>query len=314
MKYRLKPALPLALGMAVGLATGAASAAVQHDISLFLNETTQKDLPNILIMLDNSANWNATINDTTKMEMEHRALYEVLTSCKMRGGTVAETGECIEGDPIINLGMMVFSNSNSPRGGKVLSAVAPLTSTRQQDIANLLYDGGALVAGKENIPKANNAPYAMMFNEAYLYIAGKPPGSGTRDGDHDVEAIDGANYRSPASSCGKNYGILIGNGEPDSGENKDAEKTLQAMDAILPAFPLELDPNTFEANWADEFAYILAGRDINGNIEGTQYYVTHVIDAHEHVDPLGERLALKVRSFDRQAGLRQRVVLGAVWG
>lgn len=286
MKHKFTSVFPLALGVAVGLATGAAGASVQHDISLFLNENTQGDLPNVLIMIDNSANWNSTINDTTKKKMEHRALYDVLTSCEMRGGSVSEAGECIEGDPIINVGIMTFASGNSPRGGKVMSAVAPLTSTRQQHIAELLYEGGDPTAS-EKLPGTNNAPYAMLLNEAYRYVAGLTPAAGTQDGNHDPAAIDTETqkYKSPASGCGKNYAILLGNGEPDSGENKTAEETLVALDAMLPAFPLSLDPNTFESNWADEFAFFLAGRDLNGEIEGTQFLVTHVIDAHEHLDP-----------------------------
>lgn len=248
------------------------------DIDLFTTAGGQVAPPNVYVMIDNSANWNANLGGTTKRILEHAALKSVFVDDPDLAGTEGSTT-----DPIrINLGFGVFSAGNSPRGGKVVSAIEPLDSTYQSELGALFYDAG----GNENLPGTNNAPYALSFNEAIAYFSGEMPVSGTQDGDHDPDAIaaDGS-YQIPVetNTCGKNYVILIGNGEPDSGEDNPAEDRLDERGGVLNSDPIETDPSNFESNWADEYARFMAGADVlpddvRGNFE--QNVRTYVIDVH----------------------------------
>lgn len=257
---------------------GAATAASAEDIDLFNQDPTQTGVPpNVLFVLDNSANWNATIGDTTKNQMEHQALYEVLTDPAWLAS--AES-------PSMRVGLMHFAKSNSPKGGKVVQAVEALTAAGQEEWKTRLYSeflDGRPVIGSEALEKTNNAPYALMLNEAYRYFAGLSPMSGTADGSHDPAALgDDGNYLSPttANACAKNFVILIGNGEPDSGEDNDAEAKLRALGGVYRDDPIDLQNDGYESNWGDEYARFMSGIDLADTHSGTQNIITYVIDVH----------------------------------
>ncbi len=246
------------------------------DTDLFLaNPGVTSALPNVLLIFDNSANWSSEIGGVKKYEMEHNALYRLLTQPEFRGK--------------LRIGMMGFAHGNSPKGGKVLSAVQELTAEHQEALKYMLYTNGVIELGAEALDKANNAPYALALNEAYLYIGGKAPASGTQDGDHDPAAIgDGGNYFSPMfdNHCGKNYIIVVGNGSPDNGENNDAEAVLTALGGRLPGDPIRLDEDQYQSNWADEFSRFIASTDVvpESIEEGDQNVVTYVVDVYNPND------------------------------
>lgn len=269
--------------------------AAAEDIDLFkTNPGINTPAPNVLFILDNSANWSATMGERadgskiTKTELEHQALYEVLTDPDWLGTTDGLGNYKAK----YRVGMMYFAHSNNPKGGEVHWAVKDLDSAYQATIKNDLYDGGLVVVGKENLAKTNNAPYALMLNEAYRYLAGLTPMSGDVDGDHDSDAIgEDGKYISPmVEACAKNFTVLIGNGEPDSGEDNDAEAKLTALGGVLPSDPINVDPDNFEANWTDEYSRYLAsidffpdptfvdGVDVSA---GEQNVVTYVIDVYD---------------------------------
>lgn len=251
------------------------------DIELFLSNSGEHYAPNLYVIVDNSANWTADIGGTTKKTMEHEALETIFTDPDIAGDGSTD-------DPIqLRVGFGAFSDSNSPKGGKVWEHVRELTYTYQDEINvdgedSILYDSG----GDENLPKANNAPYALSFNEAHAYYAGAAPVAGTKDGDHDPDAIAGDDtYNSPAAgNCGKNYVVLIGNGEPDSGEDNDAEDKLAAHGGLLASDPIDIDPDNFESNWADEYARFMAKSEVvpdsirDGHEQNVRTYVIDVYD------------------------------------
>src|SRR4030095_14873074 len=89
------------------------------------------------------------------------------------------------------------------------------------------------------IPSANNAPYAKVMHEAYLYFGGKPPYAGFSSNEYDSAAKWGSNYRSPvADSCQPNFILFLGNGGPDTGENKDAGELLTGLGGVLSSDPI----------------------------------------------------------------------------
>ncbi|MDX1657059.1 MAG: hypothetical protein R3310_17750, partial [Candidatus Competibacteraceae bacterium] len=246
-----------------------------EDIDLFLNRSGgSNSSANALFLLDNSANWNATLYRNadgaavTKRHIIHEALYRVLTAPRYQNA--------------LRAGLMGFSHGNSPKGGKMLLAVDNLDATYQAKLADMLYTNGELVFGQEKLPGTNNAPDALMLHEAYLYLSSLAPRSGLQDGDHDPAALDGSSYLGPAQrfldGCADNVVILIANGEPDSGENKDAGDVLEALGGRRTDDPISLAPDQFESNWADEMARFMAGRDLAGDQTGTQNIITYVID------------------------------------
>lgn len=254
------------------------------DIDLFTSGAGDPAAPNVYVMIDNSANWNASLGTLTKREAEHKALDEVFTDPALAGDGTAS-------NPIkIRLGLGVFAAGNSPKGGKVWSAVEDLTTTYQTELDGIFYDD----AGNENLPATNNAPYALSFNEAIAYFSGSAPVSGTQDGDHDPDATVSANdgtksYVAPsAGTCGKNYVILVGNGSPDSGEDTDAENKLDLHGGRLAGDPIDVDPDNYQANWSDEYARFMAGSEIvpdavRGDFE--QNVRTYVIDVYDPASP-----------------------------
>ncbi|MDX1610254.1 MAG: PilC/PilY family type IV pilus protein, partial [Halofilum sp. (in: g-proteobacteria)] len=256
------------------------------DIDLFTTADGKSSPPNVYVMIDNSANWNAKAGGTlTKREMEHAALKAVFADDPDIAGTVGSTTDPIK----INVGFGVFAKGNSPKGGKVMKAIAPLDSTYQSELEALLYDG----SGNENLPGTNNAPYGLSFNEAIAYFAGEAPVAGTQDGDHDPDAIESGTYKIPVetNTCGKNYVIMIGNGEPDSGEDTDAENKLAARGGVLAGDPIEVDPSNYESNWSDEYARFMAGSDIvpdtvRGDFQrNVRTYVIDVYDTDKKLTP-----------------------------
>lgn len=247
-----------------------------EDIDLFLdNPGIPQSQPNILFMIDNSANWSATLVQSTgekKYQAEHKALLEVLTDAgftdKMRAG------------------IMTFAHSNDPKGGKVIAAVKPLDSTYQNTLANMLYPNGIYVLGDEQLDGTNNAPYASSLNEAFLYFSGLAPKSGTMDGDHDPDALASPiQYASPAhdlnNACARNFIILVANGSPDSGENNYAEGLLTELGGRFSSDPISLSPDKFEANWGDEFARYMSRTDVAPDQDMKQNTIIHVIDVFD---------------------------------
>ena len=257
-------------GGLLGLGTTASA----QDIDLFMTAGAEAASPNVLIIIDNSANWNADIGGITQETMNRGALTSVLTQ-----------DDDLLGE--IRVGLTQFSRGNQPRGGKILSHVRLLDEAYQTDLAWLLdkdNEGDRLGEdGPGALRQTNNAPYAMTLHESYLYFGGKPPHSGTQDGDHDPAAISGSVYNSPAvDNCGRNYVIVIGNGAPDSGEDNPAESRLSALGGVRSDDPISLDPSNFESNWSDEFARFMAGTDVvpDSIREGNQNVISYVIDVY----------------------------------
>ncbi|MEX1080641.1 MAG: PilC/PilY family type IV pilus protein [Halofilum sp. (in: g-proteobacteria)] len=258
--------------------------ALAEDIDLFLANSGEQYAPNVYVMVDNSANWNANISGTSKREMEYEALRSVFLD--------SELAEDSDDSVNLRLGFGLFS---SGRGGKVWQAVEGVTEGYQTDTLAPLFEH---INASNDPLKTNNAPYAMSFNEAIAYFAGNNPVAGTEDDkrtDENPEGYDPAaidedgSYNSPAAgNCGKNYVILMGNGSPDSGEDNTAEEELGEHGGLLSGDPISIDPNMYESNWSDEYARFMAGKDIvsrDGHEESVRTYVIDVFDPDDNNRP-----------------------------
>ncbi|WP_344795070.1 hypothetical protein [Litoribacillus peritrichatus] len=288
--------IKLCLTSLFGLFMNAAFAA---DTDIFEpNPLASSSNPNVLFLLDNSANWDAQSGGTTKKVLLHEALYKVIMSSD---------------ENIMNLGMGIFADTGGGGGGggkkiegsKFISRIKNLDAASKDEYANLLYNNAAdltlvevkdadgevigyningFVADQEAIDKANNAPYAMSMNEARLYYGGlAPESSKTNPWDKLALGADQlGDYESPITllnACSANYVILFANGSPDSGENTQAQNRLAAYGADTTKIDLTADK--FETNWVDEYARYMSTVDMNDDIGGDQPVITYVIDIYD---------------------------------
>lgn len=274
-------------------------------------------LPNILFVIDNGASWSSTLcsdnvykdldedgvaelvckKGTSKSQAIHEALHAVVTS-KDFSPDDAKT-DAVENKARVRLGLMPFAHSNKPKGGQVLVAVNDLDKTKIAQISCRLYQTAPnpstgicpATLNNEILPKGNNTPYGLTLNEAYLYFKGLKPLSGLGDGvyssnnlaGYDPAALDGVNYRSPTTgnSCANNFIIVIGTGDPDNGENNDAESTLRARGGVLNGDPIKLSPDNYQSSWGDEYTRYLDSLDLEPGIQGKQSITTYVIDVFD---------------------------------
>lgn len=328
-KFFKKSLLTTAIALSVGAQV---TSSIADDTDIFLGASGAGGTPNILFLVDNSANWTASMGDQTndagetrtpdKRILIHDALFNLfkciavpdqVTGSELVDGVEVDTVvsgavtdlSCPEGsgDTVfdMNVGLMAYSDSNSPRGGEVWRAISPLTASDRTDWLNSLVAntaegkrGSELTVddlfdldGKTNsddykIAGTNNAPYAMSFYEAYLYYTGGTPNSGLADGDHDPSAVDSdGKYISPLTEgqCGDSYIIMIGNGGPDSGENSSAQTALASIGGDTNTVDIAGN-NKYESNWSDEFARYLSGIDLDNTLDGNQSITTYAIDVY----------------------------------
>lgn len=275
----------------LALAFGA-SCARAIDTDIFVNNPVVGGKPNILLMIDNAADWNAVVSadGRTRKALTHEAVYRFIDAL----------------DPAleVNLGMMVHAQGNRPRGGKILHRVQPLTPIYRDRLLQSLYarapadsnrngriDPAEFAASDADaaLETSNNAPLALSLNEAYLYFAGEVPLSGVQRRDNrDLLAVNPVTgrYVSPvneAFNCADNHVIVIGGGDPDSGENNAARTQLRRIGEArdTQAVDLPSDRDLFESNWADEYARFLSRSDINAPVSGEQLLSVSVIDIHD---------------------------------
>lgn len=241
-------------GMALTLALGAMppSFVAAEDIDLFVGPSSSGDPPNVLFIIDNSANWAAASQHWTdgsfQGESELLALKQV----------IGELPTKPNGDPLYNVGLMMFTggatatNPNGP-GGYVRFAIRPMNATNKAALQEMIGDLTTCsnptnsvtgVAGSNCILKNFNedessggekvgtakTDYSAVMYEAYQYFGGKTRYAGAPSPKTDPAAFSSpfSTYRAPGSGstgCAKNYIIFIGNGFP----TQDTEANLGSV-------------------------------------------------------------------------------------
>ena len=271
-----------------------AASALAEDIDIYAGVNATSDKPNVLLILDSSANWSTSISGAancyyknngvlispltgpvdqgTKLGIEQCALYNLVD-----GLPVASVGG-VNGDALFNVAIMLMNES--PNNG---------TYPRQAFIALTTNNKAALktrIAGfAKNADKASNADYGLAMYEAYLYFKGatRLNGGYGLTGKRDDAAFTGTRYNSPSgNSCGRNYVILIGNGSP---QNSNPEKNVQTLLAALPAnsqgaantaqIAVPLAGND-AANWSDEMSRYMRYADVSGK-DDVQGIISHTV-------------------------------------
>ena len=201
---------------------GNPSRGMAEDIDLYsaAASVTGTDLPNVLFVLDNAANWNANAPACTYFDgtspslgatsggIEQCALVNAINALPVKANSTA----------VVNIGIMVYNKASigygCNAGGTGGCLMAPLTPMTAANKATLIT---TIKAWSGNNQQSNNEATAQVMQEAWAYYAGKTGMSGTT-------------YTSPALvGCQKNYVLFIGNAINNSGSPGDASATPGAL-------------------------------------------------------------------------------------
>ncbi|HYD07512.1 MAG TPA: hypothetical protein VEC60_17375, partial [Reyranella sp.] len=255
---------------------------VGEDIDIFLaNPAFEAERPNVLIMLDNTANWNQPFDN------EKSALISTVNGLNSN----------------FNVGLMFFNQTGESEnhGAYVKFAVRQMTATNKSALATLVN------ALDKNGDSGSNNVVSEMMHEAYLYWGGltayrgfgqsKRDYAGNTSNNSHAAGLPGNAFTSAASQtyvspivngCQKNFQIYISNGPANENSSTlaDMQSKLSAIVGKSPPDTVTLsnvDPNSNsqQGNWMDEFSKFMANGDCNANFDGTQSVITYVVE----VDP-----------------------------
>ena len=215
----LSAALAAAIA-AVGLFWSAGARA--DDIDIYSLRNVEGMRPNVLIILDNSANWSASLkglpkcdvaaanvaskDDDTKFGKEKCALYKVISSLSV--GDLSQ----------FNFALMLFNESPDDSGYPRKAFIQVTSQADKQVLLNLI---AGLDIGAD---KTNNPSSATTFYEAYRWFTGGTVYLGNKTATkHDVHAFTSSaktTYVSPGLGCARNHIIYLANGSPKDNDNK----------------------------------------------------------------------------------------------
>ena len=248
---------------------------VSEDIDLFTGVTPPAagDVPNVLIVLDNTANWNnAFVNEVAAMASVFNGLEE----------------------DKFKVGLMMFTESGggngNPDGAYVRAALRLMDGTKKPFYQNLVNSLDKIT------DKSNSGKLGVTMAEAYYYFSGdnayaghnkvKRDYAGNLSGtaaSNDIYALSGNAFTSSSSNiyespidsgCQKNFIIYISNGpvQDNSSDTSTANTQLTALGGN--ASEIGLSPSGSQSNAGDEWARFMA-REAPTNI------TTYTVD----VDP-----------------------------
>lgn len=239
-----------------------------EDTDLFLTPPSTAQRPNVLIVVDNTANWN------TAFSAEMQALASVV------GGLTDQ----------VNVGLMMFtetgSGNSNPDGAYVRFDIQQMTTTNKAALVSLIQ------SLDKNGDKGNAAKFSLASLEAYLYLTGKQAYAGYNKAKKDSDAfVTGTDtYLSPMSNaCQANFIIFISNG-PANDNTSDGTASKNKLVTYAGATPTEitLSPNGEQSNWSDEWARWMAGNDMSSSLAGTQNILTYTVDIYSTVTGMSD--------------------------
>ncbi len=228
--------------------------AIAEDIDLFVGAPpSATDVPNVLIILDNTANWEQPF------DVEMAALSSVVS------GLPANK---------FRVGLMAFTETGGGNSGNdgayVRAAIRLMDSTNKTKYQNL-------VNGLDkSADKSNGGKIAKSMEEAYLYFSGGVPHAGNNKNKTDytgnvsgtassnaiyaltnnaLPSKAGSPYLSPVvASCAKNYIIYISNGAAQDNNSDITQATTALTAAGGSATTIPISPSGSQTNVADEWA------------------------------------------------------------
>lgn len=269
--------------------------ALGEDIDLYTGAPANGGKPNVLLVIDNAAAWDASVTIPTAANCPSWTTSAKKTSDSdfIRCGlykSVAGLG----GNPLltgkINMGLMMFALSPLNGGQFYYPANTPPTPPGAlplmdaTGVANFesVIQNGMSVANKSNSNKVDE-----VMQEAWAYFAAK-------------QGLSGTNYTSTLQPCQKSFVIYIANAV-----NNNAPKTpngtppsytaLQSAGAtsaqlttitIPPPYANPQKGNAYQDNWADEWTRYMYQTDLsNGTNVNKQDIVTYTIAMSDGSNP-----------------------------
>lgn len=267
---------------------------IAEDVDLFVGTPPSTvDMPNVLIVLDNTANWNSPFSN------EMAALVSVVNS--------------LPADKF-KLGLMMFSETGGGNsgadGGYVRAAIRPLTAATKVRFQSLV---SSLDVGAD---KSNGGKAGQAMREAYLYFGGKPPYAGNSKRKTDylgntsgsaasnaiyalagnaLTSISGTPYTSPITSgCAKNFIIFISNGAAQDNAS-DISSGITALAGFSGnTTTISLSPSGSQDNPMDEWARFMKTSDLG--------IVTYAIDVNKVTTGQGPGWTALLKSASRGVG------------
>lgn len=266
-KYFLKRAALAASLLTVQLSAPAI------DLDLYVNTPSNNtgDLPNVLFVIDNTANWNTAFTN------EMSAIRSTLENLP---------------EGAFNIGIMFASETgqgdSGEKGGYVRAAIRPMTKDNKK-----LYSDLVVSFDKIN-DKGNGGVSGLQMAEAWAYFSGGTPWAGNNKvktdytGNNSGTAQDklvwgitpghalaskaSGTYLSPVKpgSCAKNYIIYVSNGSNQQNSSADA-KTNELLASAAGGGPagvaakelIPLSPSGSQSNPADEWARFMRNSSLN---------------------------------------------------
>ena len=229
-------------------------AAPAADIDLFVGPTpTATEVPNVLILLDNTANWNTAFTN------------EIAALAATLNGLTADK---------FRVGLMMFTETgggNSGNDGGYIRAAIRLMDTTNKPKYQALVNSLDRVSDKSNGGKAGKT-----MVDAYRYFSGAAPYSGNNKVKTDytgnvsgslasnaiyalagnaLSSKAGTPYTSPiVSGCAKNFIIYISNGAAQDNTSDTSSATTALSGAGGSTTQIPISPSGSQSNVADEWA------------------------------------------------------------
>ncbi|WP_143068483.1 pilus assembly protein [Azotobacter beijerinckii] len=292
----------------------ASMGAVAEDVDLFVgvDSTQSTDYPNVIILIDNSANWSAANQQWPGGIKQGQA---ELTAIKTVINSLAPAGT----DAKVNVGLMMLNDANgqTPDGGYVRSAMKQMTVANRTAFSNLvdsIYPNFDSPSEKVSASIGYDRAMFEAFKyfggytspaNAYSNTAGSPVDSthfGPRrySGASTYSLRDATAFTSSAqttyipaapttTTCkSRNYVILIGNGWPAPTET-DAATLLQNVGGDTTQI---YATTSAKVRYADEMARFLYQTDVSA-ATGKQNVITYTIDVYNARQDLDHTQLLK---------------------
>jgi type IV pilus assembly protein PilY1 len=259
-----------------------------EDIDLFVNNPAGSQLPNVLFIVDNTANWTQAFTN------EISALANTFANLPVNADDSAK----------FNVGVMfaaeTSSADNNVQGGYVRAAIRPMTRVNKAKYSAMI---AALDVGKD---KGNSGQSSLVMAEAYRYFSAGLAYAGNYKAKADYTGNTGADWSNSAttpaslaamqaiyllpgnalsakyastynnpigSGCAKNFIIYISNGAAQDSSTVKSQAISMLSAAGGSTTLIALSPSGSQDNVSDEWA-----RFMNQNSLGV---VTYTID----VDP-----------------------------
>lgn len=279
---------------------GTAQAQYTSDIDIYA-ASGSGETPNVLFVLDNSANWGPIF------DAQVRALIDAFA-------TLPENK--------FRVGFMLYTETGNPNsnvdGGYIRSAIRLLDNDYRTKL------GAMLSSLTQNADKSNGAKASLAMAEAYLYLAGKTPYAGNRKEDTDYQgnmagtaqsraiyalpgnALNSMNanrYNAPVSSgtCERTYIIFISNG-PANDNNNDTPIASELLDAAYADEGLTRPPEIVVNGLNDQVSRNKANEWARFMKDSSLAVTTYTIDVNPATQLAGRQWTALLKSMSAASG------------